>query len=79
MIDTTSQIKNNLISRIKDSEDLNFLKTIQKIFDVSEQELYKLSAEQEKSISLSRKQIKNGEFLSSESVISEMKEWLKRK
>lgn len=78
-MDMTAQIKNNLISRIKDSEDLNFLKALQTIFDTSEQALYQLSPEQEHSISIGRKEIKNGQFSSNESVISEMKEWLTKK
>ena len=78
-MDMTAQIKNNLISRIKDSKDLNFLKALQTIFDTSEQELYQLSPEQKDAISIGRKQIKNGQFSSNESVISEMKEWLTKK
>lgn len=78
-MDTTAQIKNNLISRIKDSKDLNFLKALQTIFDTSEQALYQLSPEQENSISIGRKQIKNGQFSSNESVISEKREWLIKK
>jgi len=75
-MDTTAQIKNNLISRIKASQDLNFLKAIQTIFDSSEQELYQLSSDQKDSILTGRSQIKNGQFSDNESVISEMKEWL---
>lgn len=78
-MDITAQIKNNLISRIKDSKDLNFLKALQTIFDTSEQELYQLSSEQKDSIAIGRKQIKNGQFSSNESIISEMKEWLTKK
>lgn len=78
-MDTAAQIKNNLISRIKDSKDLNFLKALQTIFDSSEQASYQLSPEQEDSISIGRKQIKDGQFSSNESVISEMKEWLAKK
>lgn len=78
-MDLTAQIKNNLISRIKDSKDLNFLKALQTIFDTSEQALYQLSPEQEESITTGREQIKNGEISSHESVISEMKEWLTKK
>ncbi len=73
-MDMTTQIKNNLISRIKNSSDLNFLKALQTIFDTSEQALFQLSSEQETSISIGRKQLKNGEFSNNESVISEMKE-----
>ena len=78
-METADQIKNNLISRIEDSEDLNFLKALQTIFDTSEQSLYQLTSEQEKAISIGREQIKNGQFSSNESVISETKEWLEKK
>ncbi|SHG06837.1 hypothetical protein SAMN05444483_104298 [Salegentibacter echinorum] len=78
-MDMTSQIKSNLISRIKESKDLNFLKALQTIFDTSEQELYQLSSEQEDAISIGREQIKKGLFSNNESVISEMKECLTKK
>lgn len=78
-MDVTAQIKNNLISRIKESKDLNFLKALQTIFDTSEQELYQLSSEQKNAISNGRKQIKNDQFTGNESVIPEMKEWLSKK
>lgn len=76
-MDATTQIKNNLISRIKDSQDLSFLKALQTIFDSSEKGLYQLSSEQETSINRAKEQIQNGQFSPNESVISEMKEWLK--
>jgi len=44
----TEQIKKNLISRIKDSKDLNFLNALQIIFDSSEQALFQLSSEQQR-------------------------------
>ncbi|HLS30522.1 MAG TPA: hypothetical protein VK021_06675 [Flavobacteriaceae bacterium] len=78
-MDITDKIKDSLISRIKDSKDLNFLKALQTIFDTSEQSLYQLSAEQKEAISTGRKQIKNGQFSNNEAVISEMKEWLTKK
>ena len=78
-MDLTTQIKSNLISRIKDSNDLKFLKALQTIFDSSEQALYPLSAEQQSSIEIGRSEIKNGQFHKNEAVISEMKEWLKKK
>ncbi|MWB93402.1 hypothetical protein GON26_03450 [Flavobacterium sp. GA093] len=73
------QIKRNLISRIEDSEDLNFLNALQTIFDSSEQALYKLSADDESSIKISHSEIQNGRFHKNDDVISEMKEWLKKK
>lgn len=78
-MDMTTQIKNNLISRIKNSSDLTFLKALQTIFDTSEQSLFQLTSEQETSISIGKKQIKTGEFSNNETVISEMKEWLTKK
>jgi hypothetical protein len=78
-MDLSAQIKNNLISRIKDSSDLNFLKALQTIFDTSEQSLYKLSKEQESSIKTGRDQIANGQFIKNDQVISEMRSWLKKK
>lgn len=76
---STTQIKEKLISRIKESNDLSILKALQEILDSSEQSIFKLSPEQETSISIGREQIKNGEFSSNESVISEMREWLEKK
>jgi predicted transcriptional regulator len=78
-MDMTAQIKKNLISRIKDSKDLNFLKALQTIFDSSEQALYQLSSEQQNAIDKGRDEIKEGDFYKNEEVISEMREWLKKK
>jgi hypothetical protein len=72
----TTQIKNSLISRIKDSNDLNFLKALQTIFDSSEQALYQLSADQNDSILKGREQIKNGDYIENDQLMSEMKKWL---
>ena len=78
-MNTTEQIKRNLISRIKDSEDVNFLNALQTIFDPSEQALYKMSSDQESSIEKSRIEIETGKYHKNDNVISEMKEWLKKK
>lgn len=78
-MDMTAQIKKNLISRIKDSKDLNFLKALQTIFDSSEQALYQLSSEQKLTIEKGKNDIKNVSFHKNEEVISEMREWLKKK
>jgi hypothetical protein len=78
-MDMTAQIKENLISRIRDSKDMNFLKALQTIFDSSEQSLYELNSEQQTSIETSQNQIKDGKFHKNEDVISEMRQWLKKK
>ena len=74
----TTQIKNSLISRIKNSNDLDFLKALQTIFDSTEQTLYQLSPEQNDSIIKGREEIKNGDYLENDQFISEMKQWLKK-
>ena len=78
-MDMTAQIKKNLISRIKDSKDLNFLNALQTIFDSSEQSLYQLLPEQKSLIEISRNEIREGKFHRNEEVISEMRQWLKKK
>ena len=75
---TTSQLKKNLIFRIKESKELNFLNALQTIFDTSEQNLFQLSAEQKSAIEIGRKEISNGEFFENAEVMSEMKSWLKK-
>lgn len=78
-MDLTAQIKKNLISRIKDSEDLNFLNALQTIFDSSEQALYQISTNQQSSIETGRNEIKEGKLQKNDEVISEMRKWLKKK
>lgn len=78
-MDRAAQIKKNLISRIKDSNDLNFLNALQTIFDSSDQALYPLSSQQQASIEISRTEIKDGKLRSNDEVISKMREWLKKK
>ena len=78
-MDSTLQIKNNLITRIRDSKDLNFIRAIQTIFDTAEQELFQLNNAQNKSIEISRAEIRNGDYANNKQVITDMKQWLKEK
>ena len=78
-MDTTEKLKLSLISRIKESKDLDFLNALQNIVDSTDQEIYQLSELQESSIKHGRSNIRNGKFHKNEDVISEMKEWLKNK
>jgi hypothetical protein len=75
----TNQLKKNLISRIKNSTDLNFLSALQTIFDSSEKELFQLSPEQQSSIETSRKEIRKGKFRKNEEVMTTLREWAKKK
>jgi len=78
-MDSTTQIKNNLISRIRNSKDLTFLRALQTIFDTSEQELYQLNNAQSESINMSRDEIQNGNYIENSKAISDIREWLKKK
>jgi hypothetical protein len=78
-MNTTAQLKKNLILRIKNSQDLNFLNALQTIFDSTEQSLYQIPIEQQSTIEIGRNEIKNQQFFKNEEVISEMREWLKKK
>jgi len=75
-MDMAAQIKNNLISRIKDSTDLNFLKALQTIFDSSEQSLYQLSDDEQSIILKGREQIAQGNFTENAEVLQEIRTWL---
>jgi predicted transcriptional regulator len=75
----TAQLKKNLILRIKDSKDVNFLTALQTIFDSSENALFQLSSAQQDAIETGRNQIKNDQYFKNDEVISEMKQWLEKK
>jgi len=78
-MNSAAQLKKNLILRIKDSKDLNFLNALQTIFDSSELALYQLTSEQQAAIEAARSEIKKGQHFKNEEVISEMKQWLQKK
>ena len=72
-MDASMQIKNNLINRIMETKDINFLNALQTIFDSSERELFQLNAQQSESILKSKEEIKNGDFFENDEVISDLK------
>jgi len=78
-MDTATQIKNNLISRINASDDLAFLQALQTIFDSSEQALFELNEAQEKSIEIGREEIKRGDYIAHEQLMSGLESWLGNK
>ena len=78
-MDLSAQIKNSLIERIKQSENLDFLKAVQTIFDTSGEKIYELNEQQKESITVSYKQIEENNVQANEEVISEMKAWLRNK
>lgn len=78
-MDSTLQLKNSIISRIKSSSDIEFLKALHTIMDSSDKSLYQLSELQEQSIEAGNKDIQEGRFVSNEQVLSEIELWLKKK
>ena len=77
-MDSAAQLKKSLISRIKDSKDLNFLKALQTIFDSSEQGLVELTPEQQTSIDAGRADIEAGRVVLHDQVMDRMRSWLKK-
>ena len=75
----TTQLKNNLIHRIENINDIHFLQAIQTILDSSNKELYQLTDEQKSSIEISRSQLDKGEYLEHSEVIRNLDQWLKNK
>ncbi len=78
-MDLTIQLKNNLISRITDSKDVEFLKALQTIFDASERSLFQLTNEQKSSILKGKSEICQNDFSENKLVFEEAREWLKKK
>lgn len=70
-MESTATLKNELIERIKNSQDSDFLNALKIILDTSEKAPYKLSGDQEKAIQLGREEIKNGEFIENSQVFTE--------
>lgn len=77
-MDSTIQLRNSLISKIQQTEDIDFLKALQALFDSPEQELYALNTAQEESIALSRNEIENGRFIQNAKAISDLRQWLEK-
>lgn len=78
-MDTTAQIKRNLINRIQNSNDINFLRALETIIESAEESLIQITQEQQSSIEIGRNEIKNGDFIENDKLISELKEWLTKK
>ena len=72
------KLQNDLIHRIGQIDDVNFLKAIQSILDNSDKEVFQLNEQQQTSISISRKELENGEGLGHQDVMDGMKSWLKK-
>jgi len=74
---TTLELKKQLIHRISEIEDPNFLKAIKTILDSKVGSgVVKVTAEQKEEILASRKDIEKGLFIDNASLDKEIKSWL---
>lgn len=75
----SADIKNDLIRRIQEIDDLNFLTAIQTILKSSENKLFALTKDQEESIDMSRKEIAENKGIENDVAIAEIRSWLQEK
>ncbi len=75
----TFQIRENLISKINQTEDLEFLKAIHAIFERAETLVHQLNNLQKESIKKGEEDFESGKFESNETVFKEIREWLEKK
>ena len=72
-----TEIKNELIEKIKNIQDPEVIGELQRLQDmIVEQPVYKLTNDQKKEIDQARDEIKRNEGISSEEVDKEIDEWL---
>jgi predicted transcriptional regulator len=77
---TAIELKNILIHRITEIEDVSFLKAINTILDSkTNNEILTLSNAQRDEIIASKKEIEQGLFIEHDSLDKEIKGWLKEK
>nr|NQU89647.1 hypothetical protein [Bacteroidota bacterium] len=77
---TTSQLKNALIQRISEIEDISFLEAIKTILDAkSESKIINLTPALTNEIMASKKEIEQGLFIENDPLEKEIEEWLNEK
>ena len=77
---TTIQLKNALIQRISEIEDVSFLKAIKTILDEkSKSKIINMTPELTNEIVASKKEIEQGLFIENNLLEKEIEEWLNEK
>ena len=76
---TKLEIKNNLIKRIKEIDDLQFLEAIRTIIDSKSEKTILLTDEQKDEILLSQKEVSEGLFIEQKQLDQEINKWLSGK
>jgi hypothetical protein len=76
---TTIEIKNSIIRRIAEIDDMNFLKALKTIVDSNPSDsVFSTTGEMKKKIEFSRKQAESGHVLSNDELSKEINAWLKQ-
>jgi hypothetical protein len=76
---TTLEIKNSIIRRIAEIDDLNFLKALKTIIDSNPaNSVFTTTEEMKKKIEFSLNQARSGQVISNDEVSREIDEWLKQ-
>jgi len=76
----THELKAKLISSINSTENQHILEEISKILEIEQQDIepIKLNELQKKLLSISLKQVKNGEYLTDEEANKDIDEWFNK-
>jgi len=74
------KLKQSLISRINESDDLDLVEALDALLYTDEKEtVIELSGEQIKEIAKSKKDIENGSFIENDTLEKEVKTWLRER
>jgi hypothetical protein len=76
---TKVELKNILIQRIKEIDDVNFLKAIKTILDAKSEKTIILTEDQKKELLLSQSEVKEGLFMEQKELDQQINRWLKEK
>ena len=77
---TVIDIRNQIIQKLQDINDLSFLEAVKTIIDLKvEKEVFYINHEMEQMLHERKEKIEKGEFIDNDSVFKESEEWLKEK
>lgn len=77
---STTELQNKVIDKIRKIEDTDLLMDVNRLIEIetSDEEIYKLNAEEITAVTEAQNQIKNGQFLTDEEAKKDIREWLKQ-
>jgi hypothetical protein len=79
MMSSVSSLKKDIISRIRASDDIDFLSAIKTILSKKEEDVFKLSQEQIEAIEAGMADVEAGRTIPHEEVMANIKSWLNEK